>query len=151
TTTCGNISLEKATINTKKVMKLLQIEKEVPVIPGADKPLQRAPFYETGVHGTDGIGGALTNVKVDDVSDVGYAPDFMIEQAKKHKGEITFILLAPLTNMAIALQKEPKLNEWIKELVIMGGAVSTIGNITPTAEFNLFVDPEAAKAVFHSG
>lgn len=150
TTVCGNVSLDQATLNTKKVVQLLGKENEIKIVKGASRPLLRKPFYELSVHGNDGLGGALKDMEVQQ-EDEGFAPDFIIEQAKKHKGEITFILLAPLTNMALALRKEPRLKEWIKELVIMGGAVKRPGNITPTAEFNMYVDPEAAKIVMHSG
>lgn len=150
TTVCGNVSLDQATMNTKKVVQLLGKENEIKVVKGASRPLLRRPFYEHSVHGNDGIGGALKDMEVN-MGDEGFAPDFIIEQAEKHKGEITFILLAPLTNMALAVRKEPRLKEWIKELVIMGGAVKRPGNITPTAEFNMYVDPEAAKIVLHSG
>ncbi|MCG3089879.1 nucleoside hydrolase [Sporosarcina cyprini] len=149
TTVNGNTSLDQATINTTKVMKLLGRE-DVPIIKGADRPLLRDPHFEVSVHGNDGIGGALKEMEVT-VNEEGFAPDFIIEQAKEHKGELTIILLAPLTNMALAVRKEPRLKEWVKELVIMGGAVSAPGNITPTAEYNMYIDPEAAKIVFHSG
>ncbi|HEY4553121.1 MAG TPA: nucleoside hydrolase [Bacillaceae bacterium] len=150
TTTCGNISLDMATLNTKKVLKLIGKDKDIKVVKGADRPLLREPFFEVSVHGNDGLGGALADMETE-ISEEGFGPDFMIEQAEKHKGEITFILLAPLTNMALAIRKQPKLKEWVKELVIMGGAVNDPGNITPAAEYNMFIDPEAAKIVLHSG
>ena len=149
TTVNGNTSLAQATVNTRKVTKLLGRD-DLKVIQGASRPLLREPFFEVSVHGNDGIGGALKDMDVE-VRDEGFAPDFIIEQAKLHPGEITVILLAPLTNMALALRKEPRLKEWLKELVIMGGAVDHPGNITPTAEYNIYIDPEAAKMVFHSG
>lgn len=149
TTVNGNTSLEQATINTRKVTKLLGRE-DLKVVQGANRPLLREPFFEVSVHGNDGIGGALKEMQVE-IQDEGFAPDFIIEQAKKYPGEITVILLAPLTNMALALRKEPRLKEWLKELVIMGGAVDHPGNITPAAEYNMYIDPEAAKIVFHSG
>lgn len=149
TTVNGNTSLKQATINTRKVTKLLGRE-DLKVVQGANRPLVREPYFEVGVHGNDGIGGALSEMQVE-IKDEGFAPDFIIEQAKLHKGEITMILLAPLTNMALAIRKEPRLAEWLKELVIMGGAVDYPGNITPAAEYNMYIDPEAAKIVFHSG
>lgn len=149
TTVNGNTSLEQATINTRKVTTLLGRD-DLKVVQGANRPLLREPFFEVSVHGNDGIGGALKEMEVE-IRDEGFAPDFIIEQAKKHPGEITVILLAPLTNMALALRKEPRLKEWLKELVIMGGAVDHPGNITPAAEYNMYIDPEAAKIVLHSG
>ena len=149
TTVNGNTSLEQATINTRKVTTLLGRD-DMKVVQGASRPLMREPFFEVSVHGNDGIGGALKDMEVE-IRDEGFAPDFIIEQAKQHPGEITVILLAPLTNMALAIRKEPRLKEWLKELVIMGGAVDHPGNITATAEYNIYIDPEAAKIVFHSG
>lgn len=150
TTTSGNISLEQATINTKKVLKLLGAEETVKVIKGANGPLLRSPSYETSVHGEDGLGGALQDMEVTAPSQ-GFAADFIIEQAQQYQGEITLILLAPLTNMALAIKKQPEITKWVKELVIMGGVVNGIGNISPVAEYNMFIDPEAAKIVLHSG
>lgn len=149
TTVNGNTSLEQATINTTKVAKLLDRD-DIKIVQGASRPLLREPFFEVSVHGNDGIGGALQDMKVE-IKDEGFAPDFIIEQAQLHKGELTIILLAPLTNMALAIRKEPRLKDWVKELVIMGGAVSCPGNITPTAEYNMYIDPEAAKIVLHAG
>ncbi|MFC7394911.1 nucleoside hydrolase [Scopulibacillus cellulosilyticus] len=150
TTTSGNISLDKATTNTGKVLKLLGKENGIRVIKGANQPLLRKPFFEERVHGEDGLGGALKDMEVD-ISDTENACDFIIEQAEKYKGELSIILTAPLTNMALAIRKQPKITSWVKELVIMGGAVKSPGNTTPLAEFNIYIDPEAAKIVFHSG
>lgn len=150
TTVCGNVSLEQATANTKKVLKLLGKDKEIPVIRGAARPLMREPLHETSVHGSKGLGGALEDMEAEP-ADKGFAPDFIIEQAQKHKGELALILMTPLTNMALALRKEPRLAEWVRELIIMGGVVAAHGNMSPVAEYNIYVDPEAAKIVFHSG
>ncbi|GKV69241.1 ribosylpyrimidine nucleosidase [Sporosarcina sp. NCCP-2716] len=149
TTVNGNTSLDQATRNTRKITKLLGRD-DLKVVQGAARPLLRDPYFEVSVHGNDGIGGALRDMEVE-IRDEGFAPDFIIEQAKQHPGEITVILLAPLTNMALAIRKEPRLKEWLKELVIMGGAFDHRGNITPTAEYNMYIDPEAAKIVVHSG
>ncbi|MEZ7172783.1 nucleoside hydrolase [Sporosarcina sp. OR05] len=149
TTVNGNTSLEQATINTAKIVKLLGRD-DIKVVQGASRPLMREPHFEVSVHGNDGIGGALKEMEVE-IKDEGFAPDFIIEQAELHKGELTIVLLAPLTNMALAIRKEPRLKEWVKELVIMGGAVDHPGNITPTAEYNMYIDPEAAKIVLHAG
>ena len=149
TTVNGNTSLDNATANTLKVLRLIGRE-DIPVVRGADRPLLREPHFEARVHGDDGIGGALGDMESGTPAE-GFAPDFIIEQAEKHKGELTLVLLAPLTNMALAVRKEPRLKDWLKEVIIMGGAVDTPGNITPKAEFNIFVDPEAAKIVFQAG
>ena len=149
TTVNGNTSLDNATANTLKVLSLIGRE-DIPVVRGADRPLLREPHFEARVHGDDGIGGALGD-REPGLPSEGFAPDFIIEQAKKHQGGLTLVLLAPLTNMALAVRKEPRLKDWLKEVIIMGGALDTPGNITPKAEFNIFVDPEAAKIVFQAG
>ncbi|WP_040227029.1 nucleoside hydrolase [Bhargavaea cecembensis] len=149
TTVNGNTSLDNATANTLKVLKLIGRE-DIPVVRGADRPLLRKPHFEVSVHGDDGIGGALRDMEPGS-PEPGFGPDFIIEQAEKHKGELTLVLTAPLTNMALAIRKEPRLKDWVKEVVVMGGAVRSPGNITPTAEYNMYIDPEAAKAVLHAG
>ncbi|MET3574959.1 nucleoside hydrolase [Bhargavaea ullalensis] len=149
TTVNGNTSLDNATVNTLKVLKLIGRE-DIPVVRGADRPLLREPHFEVSVHGDDGIGGALKRMEIGEASP-GFGPDFIIEQAEKHGGELTLVLTAPLTNMALAIRKEPRLKDWLKEVIIMGGAVRVPGNITPTAEYNMYIDPEAAKIVLHSG
>ncbi|MFC7394957.1 nucleoside hydrolase [Scopulibacillus cellulosilyticus] len=150
TTVSGNVSLDQATLNTKKVLTLLGLDNKVQIFKGADRPLLRQPVYEHEVHGNDGLGGALKDMQVSMPEDDG-AVDFIIEQAEKHKGELTLIPTAPLTNIALAIRKKPEITKWIKEMVIMGGSVKSLGNITPLAEFNSYVDPEAAKIVFYSG
>lgn len=150
TTTSGNVSLEQATKNTLKVLKLLGQEGRIPVIRGAAGPLLRKPYFEHNVHGEDGLGGALAEMEVA-LEDNGFAADFLIEQAFRYPGELTLILTAPLTNLAIALKKCPELSGLIQEAIIMGGVALGYGNVTPTAEYNMYVDPEAARLVLHSG
>ncbi|MCH8206818.1 MAG: nucleoside hydrolase, partial [Chloroflexi bacterium] len=79
------------------------------------------------------------------------APDYLIRKTRDNPGELTLVALGPLTNLARAIQREPKLAGWTKELVVMGGAFEVPGNVTPHAEFNTFNDPEAAQVVFSSG
>ncbi|MDS9470705.1 nucleoside hydrolase [Sporosarcina pasteurii] len=148
----GNVPIDYVMKNTKKILKLIGNE-EVKAYRGASLPLLTEPNHEFRVHGKDGIGDALDHITVDDEESDIFAPDFMIEQAKKHKGDITFIMVGPLTNLALALRKEPRLAEWVSEVVIMGGLVTKagMGNKLPNAEFNIFADAEAAKIVFHSG
>ncbi|MEW6624531.1 MAG: nucleoside hydrolase [Bacillota bacterium] len=150
TTVCGNVPVSQGAINTKRILKLLGSEKQIPVIRGASKPLIREPYFETNVHGENGLGGTLEDLEVD-VSDGVFGPDFIIEKILENKNEVTLIMTAPLTNLALSLQKEPAIVHYVKEAIIMGGAVATYGNVTPTAEYNIFVDPEAARLVFHSG
>lgn len=152
TTVNGNVSLETATNNTCKILDLLHADPAIAVYPGAAQPLLRHPVFEHRIHGQDGLGGALADMQpVDRVKSDEFGPDFMIEQARRYPGEVTLIATGPLTNVALALTKRPSLVHELKEIVIMGGAVQTYGNITPVAEYNMYVDPEAARLVLQAG
>ena len=83
--------------------------------------------------------------------DEGLAPDFIIRTVKQHPGLVTLIMTGPLTNLALALRKCAELPQLVDEVVFMGGVVQGMGNITPMAEYNMYVDPEAAREVFHAG
>jgi purine nucleosidase len=151
TTVNGNVSLDKATVNTCKILQLLEVEEQIPVIKGAAAPLMRSPIFEHSVHGEDGLGGALSTMPVHKTVTEGFGPDFIIEQVLLHPGEVTLIMTAPLTNLALALIKRPQLVHEVKEVIFMGGVVKGFGNITPVAEYNMYVDPEAVKIVLHAG
>lgn len=151
TTVNGNVSLGKATENTCKILDLLQVGEQIPVVPGASRPLVRTEFFEHRVHGEDGLGGALRDTSVMTQPTKGFGPDFIIENVLAHSGQITLIMTGPLTNLALAVRKCPQLVEHVKEVIFMGGVVREHGNVTPTAEYNIYVDPEAAKIVFHAG
>lgn len=149
TTVNGNVSLDQATTNTLKVLALLGAH--YPVVKGANTPLIRPSFFEHSVHGEDGLGGALTTLEPNSEPTLGFAPDYMIEQAKRYPGELTLVMTGPLTNLALAIKKDPELVHLIKQVVYMGGAAFTHGNVTPVAEYNMYVDPEAARVVLHAG
>jgi len=151
TTVNGNVSMEQATVNTCKILQLLGAEEAIPVYRGADRPLLRESFFEHRVHGADGIGGALSDMAVRKQPAEGFGPDFIVEEARRYPGELTLVMTGPLTNLALAVRKAPELVRLVKDVVVMGGAVATYGNVTPTAEYNMYVDPEAAKVVFHAG
>ncbi|WP_271400446.1 nucleoside hydrolase [Salinicoccus roseus] len=152
TTVNGNVPLEMVNANTLKVLSLAGRE-DVPVHPGADRPLLRASEHVHHIHGDDGIGNALDDLVYSNRCEEQFAADFIIEQAKNDPGEITLIAVGPLTNLALAFRKEPNLSEWLDEVVIMGGLVSEMGrgNKLPNSEFNIYTDAEAAQIVFHSG
>ncbi|WP_445486796.1 nucleoside hydrolase [Niallia sp. 03133] len=150
TTVSGNVSLESATLNTCKILDLLE-EKDIPVIKGADSPILRKPFFEHRIHGEDGLGGALKDVPITHKYSEGFAPDFIINSILSFPGEVTLVLTGPLTNLALAVKKCPQITKHVKEVIFMGGVVKGVGNVTPTSEFNTFVDPEAAKIVLHAG
>lgn len=150
TTVNGNVSLDTATRNTCKVLDLLD-EQEIPVIKGANAPIFRKSFFEHAVHGEDGLGGALLNASIIKQPDEGFAPDFIINSILNFPGEVTLVMTGPLTNLALALKKCPEIIKHVKEVIFMGGVVRGSGNVTPTAEYNLYVDPEAAKIVLQAG
>lgn len=149
-TTCfGNAPVEYTTRNTLVILE--QLGKTVPVYSGADKPLKRPlKKFPTHVHGEDGLGNRLDRVPVIEAESEG-AVDYIISQVKKLPHEITIIAVGPLTNLALAVKKEPDIASLVKEVVIMGGAVFVSGNKTPFSEANVFADPEAADCVFSSG
>ena len=151
TTVNGNGSRGKATENTCKILDLLQAGDKIPVVRGASQPLLRPQFFEHRIHGEDGLGGALRDVQVHTQPAVGFAPDFICEQVLAQSGQVTLVMTGPLTNLALAVKKCPELVQHVKEVIFMGGVVTEYGNVTPVAEYNMYVDPEAAKVVFHAG
>lgn len=150
TTVSGNVSLEMATGNTCKIIDMLGRD-DIPVIKGSASPLLRDVYFEHRIHGEDGLGGALQNVSVKKQPDEGFAPDFIVNSILSFPQEVTLVMTGPLTNLALAVKKCPEIVNYVKEVIFMGGVVQDVGNVTPTAEYNMFVDPEAAKIVFHAG
>ena len=149
TTVGGNIGLDKTTRNALKILEITN-NTHIPVARGIEKPLLRVNKSEGEVHGKDGLGNSnLPEPKIKEIDD--HAVDFIIKSIMKNPKQITLVPVGPLTNVAVAVIKEPRLKDYVKEVVIMGGAVTTFGNITPESEFNIFTDPEAAKIVFESG
>ncbi len=154
TTVSGNIDLESATRNTLRVLKIIGHE-NVPVYAGERAPLKRNVRYATEIHGSTGLAGQLTDVEVNDklqnvLSSETSAIDFMIDTIKNNRNEITVIMTGPETNFAKAMEREPEIQNWVKEIIIMGGAADMRGNESPVAEFNIAIDPEAAHRVFSS-
>ena len=147
TTVSGNVSLDKTTYNALRLIDL--IGADVPVHAGADRPLLREPTYAPHVHGEDGLQGAELPAPKRKTSGK-HAWDAIYEEAVAQGGALELIAVGPLTNLAVALRKYGDLSEKIRRIVIMGGAGQG-GNVTPAAEFNIFVDPEAAGMVFRSG
>lgn len=151
-TTCfGNVPVEDATRNTLTVLE--KLGKQIPVYQGAAETFARGEktHWARHVHGEDGLGNKRSDDILNFQAESQYAPDFIIEQVKKHPHEITIIAVGPLTNIALAIQKDPEIVSLVKEVVIMGGAVRVPGNTTPFAEANIHADPEAAEFVFTSG
>ena len=149
TTTQGNVTLEKATYNALAMLELLHAG-HIPVARGSVVPLVQPLRASARVHGESGIGNSrLPEPRTTPVSQ--HAVDYLIERVLAEPREISIFPIGPLTNIAMAIRKEPRFAESVKELVIMGGAILEHGNVTPQAEFNIFVDPHAAHIVFHSG
>ncbi len=109
----------------------------------------REPVTASGVHGEDGFGGVEMEIPDDEIP-AEKAWDAMYRIAKEQKGELTIVATGPMTNLGIALSKYKELPQLVKRIVIMGGAAIG-GNVTPAAEFNIYVDPEAADMLFQSG
>lgn len=149
TTTQGNVTLEKATCNALSVLELANAG-HIPVAQGSVLPLVQPLHASDAVMGASGIGNSkLPEPRTKPVSQ--HAVDYLIERVQAEPNEISIFPIGPLTNVAMAIRKEPEFAISVKELVIMGGAIREGGNVTPLAEFNIFVDPHAAHIVFHSG
>lgn len=146
TTVAGNVEVEKNTVNALKVSELIGLD--VPVVEGAVRPLVRESEIAPEIHGETGMDGPVLDVPVKEKSP-GHAVDFIIDQVKKSPDKVTLVPTGPLTNIALALIKDPSIKDEIDEIILMGGG--TFGNWTPAAEFNIYVDAEAAKVVYESG
>lgn len=147
TVVAGNQVLEKTLRNALNVCSFAGID--VPVYAGQDRPLFRDQVVADDIHGETGLDGPEFSESTRQPEDKS-AVDFIIEECLKYDKELVLVPTGPLTNIALALLKEPRIKQGIKEIVLMGGAYG-LGNHTPSAEFNIFVDPEAAHIVFESG
>jgi purine nucleosidase len=145
----GNCSLEQATINGLSVLELAHAG-YIPLTKGCELPLVQPSLLAPETHGNTGLGYAKLPVPgIKPTSQHGC--DFLIEKILSNPGEMTLVAIGPLTNVALAIRKEPRIVGALKELIIMGGAIRHEGNTTALAEFNTYVDPHAAHIVFHAG
>ena len=147
TTVHGNSALANTTRNALAIVELARID--VPVAAGCSEPLVQAPVHSGYLHGKTGLDGAEIAAPTRRPIDA-HAVDLIIDTASQHRGELVVALIGPQTNFAVALKREPRLKQWVREVTIMGGSAA-FGNITPAAEFNVHCDPEAASIVFDSG
>jgi purine nucleosidase len=150
----GNVPLEQVFENIQKVLSLIHPKHKPLIAKGADQPLKGKTIYAHSVHGKDGLGGAKIDRREGEEGwqlFPGHADELITKMARQYPDEMTLIATAPLTNLALAIQKDSEGMGKLKEIVIMGGAVRIGGNITPHAEFNIFSDPLAAKIVLESG
>ncbi|BBF87351.1 inosine-uridine preferring nucleoside hydrolase [Aquitalea magnusonii] len=147
TTVAGNQTLEKVTRNALAVADIAGIQ--VPIAAGCDRPLVRSSEIAPSIHGDSGMDGPQLPPPTRQV-DPRHAVDLIIELIMAHPpGEITLVPTAALTNIALAVRKEPRIVSRVREVVLMGGGYHT-GNWSAVAEFNIKIDPEAAHIVFHA-
>jgi inosine-uridine nucleoside N-ribohydrolase len=148
TPVAGNVPLEFTLPNALRLVEIAG-RTDVPVAAGASAPLTRRLVTAAYAHGENGFGGVeFPAPKIKPVAET--APELIRRLVRSSPGEISIIAIGPLTNVALALRLDPELAKMIRSIVLMGGSLSG-GNVTPSAEFNLYVDPEAARMVFHSG
>jgi purine nucleosidase len=147
TAVAGNVDVQQASRNALYTAELC--DSHVPVFVGAERPLKRAPVRAEWFHGHDGLsdrGYAVPRRGVEKQS----AVDAIVETIEAHPG-LVMVTLGPLTNVALALQKNPGIAAKVSRCVVMGGAPCCEGNVTPAAEYNIWCDPEAARVVVRSG
>jgi inosine-uridine nucleoside N-ribohydrolase len=155
TTVAGNVPLARATENARRIVPVAWPERPPPLYRGGAGGTETAE----AVHGDDGLGGSSLLRNADDLPLYppaatlagGDAAGALLDLARRRPGEVTLITLGPLTNLALAIGRDPDAARLLRRAVIMGGAFREPGNTGPVAEFNIFVDPEAAQAVCESG
>jgi purine nucleosidase len=145
----GNASTAQVTRNALSVLQLANAS-HVPVYKGCELPLVQPSLLSPETHGNTGLGYA-TLPDPAAKPQIKHGSDFLIESIMSQPGEVTLVAIGPLTNLAMAIRKEPRIAENVKEVLVMGGAIQHAGNTTALAEFNTYVDPHAAHVVFHSG
>lgn len=145
TTIFGNVDTHLATLNALRLLEIMG--KDVPVAEGASHPIYMKKLPPpTNVHGKDGLGEIdLPLPKAEPIK--GSAAEFIIQTVMDNPGEVTLIVLGPMTNIALALALEPKLAENVKQVVAMGGVLQVMGNVSPVASANILGDPHAADIV----
>ncbi len=150
TCVAGNVPLELTTRNARIVCELAG-RQDVKVFAGCDRPLGRDLVTAEHVHGKTGLDGPTLPEPEMRLQDT-HAVEFLIETLRAEpSGTVTLVPIGPLTNVATAFKTAPDIVEKVQEIVLMGGAYFAVGNVTPAAEFNIYVDPQAAEIVFTSG
>nr|WP_249219227.1 nucleoside hydrolase [Loktanella sp. SALINAS62] len=150
TCVAGNVPLDLTARNARIICELAD-RRQMPVYAGCDAPLSRKLVTAEHVHGKTGLDGPTLPDPTMPLQDT-HAVDFIIDTLRiQDTGSVTLCPLGPLTNIAAAFERAPDIIDRVQQIVLMGGAYFEVGNITPTAEFNIYVDPEAAKIVFAAG
>lgn len=150
TTVAGNVSVDVATTNVFRLLALRRPPARPAVGRGAERPLVRPLVTAVRYHGADGLGDLADWPPVTMTLD-GPGVELIAATARRRAGRLTVVALGPLTNLALALEADRAALGGIERVALMGGAVDVPGNVTPTAEFNMHVDPEAAARVFGAG
>ena len=148
TSVTGNVTSEQAAINSLAVLELAG-RPDIEVAVGAERPLVRDVSFFNEVHGRRGLGLAAPAPPAASPSP-RHAVRVIVDTARERPGEVLVVATGPLTNIALALSEEPALPELLRGLALMGGAFASGGNVTPRAEANIWVDPEAARVVFRA-
>lgn len=148
TVVAGNVPVDQAVQNALYTVELCQ--QSIPVYRGMSAPLVRPLFTAHFVHGQDGMGDIGLPLAGRRPA-AGHAVDILVDNIHRFAGDIILLTLGPLTNVASALQKDPRIAGEVRECVVMGGTGRGHGNITPVGEYNFWADPDAAKIVFESG
>ncbi|MEM0117987.1 MAG: nucleoside hydrolase [Conexivisphaerales archaeon] len=150
TINCGNVNFDQQVENALYTVEVAGKSGKVPVYAGARFPLLKSWRTVEEVHGKDGMGNSYFP-KPAQKPENKHAVDAIVELINDNPDEITVIEQAPMTNLALALRKDPAIAKKVKQIFFMGGSNQYLGNVTPAAEFNFWVDPDAAKIVLHSG
>jgi purine nucleosidase/pyrimidine-specific ribonucleoside hydrolase len=160
TTVAGNVSVDLATLNTRRILAVAAPDPMPPVFRGAETPLKRALMTAAYFHGDDGLGHLDRIVEPDGRPrypeptiplETRAAPEAILDTVDRWGPELTIVALGPLTNLAAALALDARRLARAGRIVAMGGAIAVPGNVTPAAEFNIHVDPEAAAMVLAAG
>ena len=150
TTVAGNVPLELTQRNARMMCDVAGLT-DLPVYAGCERPMVLEPITAEYIHGNTGIDG-VDVFEPDTPLQHGHAVDFIIDTLlAADKGTVTLVPTGPMTNVATAIQREPAILESVQEIVVMGGAMREGGNRSPSAEFNVLVDPHAADIVYNSG
>ena len=151
TTVAGNVPVATATRNAWRIRELYRPAPAPVIAEGAAAPLRRPLRTATDYHGQDGLGDVGGWPDAPEHPATGQAIDVLIEAARRHRKRLVLVAIGPLTNVALALERDAEAMRSVGRVIVMGGAVDVPGNVTPDAEFNIHVDPDAARRVFEAG